>query len=235
MSEQRRGWLDELYEVIGELRAELAGGRQLSSATSRSGWPEYGVYLFFEPGEFREDGTTPRVTRVGTHALTATSRTTLWRRLRQHRGSVGGSNPGGGNHRASVFRLHVGTALIATGDWPEAARTWGRRSGASTAARVREQELEREVSRAIGAMQVLWVEVPDRHDRGAIERGLIALLSNAGREPVDPASDGWLGRHASRPAIRRSGLWNVNHVEEPLSEHGLRVFAEVVLDRRRDR
>jgi hypothetical protein len=44
---------------------------------------------------------------VGTHALTATSQVTLWGRLRQHRGHLAGPHPGGGNHRASVFRRHV--------------------------------------------------------------------------------------------------------------------------------
>jgi hypothetical protein len=127
----RREALDELYAAIDELRRRLGGARRLADSTARSGWPDHGVYLFFEPGEHREDGDAPRVTRVGTHALTATSRTRLWNRLAQHRGSIGGSNPGGGNHRGSVFRLHVGTALIARDGWPEAARSWGRGSSAS--------------------------------------------------------------------------------------------------------
>jgi hypothetical protein len=220
--------LNELYEAIEQLRADVGGGRQLASSTSRSGWPDRGVYLFFEPGELREDGTTPRVTRVGTHALTATSRTTLWRRLAQHRGTVGGSNPGGGNHRGSVFRLHVGTALIARDGWSEAAPTWGVGTSAPAEVRLREQALEREVSRVIGSMTVLWVDIPERVGRGAIERGLIGLLSNAGRDAIDPASKGWLGNFASRPAIRQSHLWNVNHVGEHPSGDGLAAFGEAV-------
>jgi hypothetical protein len=172
------------------------------------------VYLFFEPGEHREDGVTPRVARVGTHALTETSRTRLWTRLAQHRGAVGGSNPGGGNHRASVFRLHVGTALIARDGLPEAAASWGRTAGTSGATRRDEAALERAVSRYIGTMPLLWLDVPDRADRARLEAGLIALLSNAGGDPVDPPSEGWLGHHADRDAIRRSGLWNVNHVDD---------------------
>jgi hypothetical protein len=216
MTFDRREALDEVYAAIDELRRRLGGARRLADSTARSGWPDHGVYLFFEPGERRVDGDTPRVTRVGTHALTATSRTRLWNRLAQHRGSVGGSNPGGGNHRGSVFRLHVGTALIARDGWPEAASSWGRGSSASREVRDLEVPLEQAVSRHIGHMQVLWFDVSDREARGALERGLIALLSNAEREPVDPPSDRWLGRYADRDAIRRSGLWNVNHVaEEP--------------------
>jgi hypothetical protein len=169
---------------------------------------------------------TPRVTRVGTHALTATSRTRLWNRLAQHRGSVGGSSPGGGNHRGSVFRLHVGTALIARDGWPEGTESWGRGSSASREVRDIEVQLEQAVSRYIGQMPVLWLEVPDREARGALERGLIALLSNARRESVDPPTDRWLGRFADRDAIRRSGLWNVNHVDEEPSDAVIRYLHE---------
>ena len=73
-------------------------------------WPARGVYFFFEDGEARStSGTGPRVVRIGTHALTAKSSTTLWNRLAQHRGVVG---TGGGNHRGSIFRLLVGEALL---------------------------------------------------------------------------------------------------------------------------
>lgn len=227
MRPDRRQALDELYGSIERLRAHLGGARRLAEAGRGAGWPERGIYLFFEDGETREDGITPRVTRVGTHALTETSRTTLWKRLSQHRGSVGGANPGGGSHRASVFRLHVGTALIARDGWAEAAATWGR-SRASREERAREVALEREVSRVIGAMPVLWLAVPDRHLRGAMERDLIALLSNAGRPPVDPASKRWLGQLADREAIRRSGLWNVNHVDDEPDGAGLEAFQRMV-------
>jgi hypothetical protein len=214
MTLDRREALDEVYAAIAHLRNRLGGARCLADSTARSGWPDHGVYLFLEPGEHREDGVSPRLTRVGTHALTATSRTRLWRRLAQHPGSVGGSRPGGGNHRGSVFRLHVGTALTARDGWSEVADSWGRGASASREVRDLEVQLEQAVSRYIGQMPVLWLEVPDREARGVLERGLIALLSNAGREPVDPPSDVWPGRFANRDAIRRSGLWNVNHVNE---------------------
>lgn len=66
-------------------------------------------------------------------------------------------------------------------------------------------------------MPFLWLAVDDPpgpdSDRGYIERNAIALLSNYGApQPIDPPSATWLGRHAAADAIRRSGLWNVNHV-----------------------
>lgn len=193
------------------------------------GWPSHGVYFFFEDGESREGGKTLRVTRVGTHALSETSKTTLWKRLSQHRGSVGGGNPGGGNHRGSIFRLHVGTALIKRDGWPEARDSWARKRPAETSeARLAESELERAVSSVIGAMPLLWIDVPDRHARDAIERGAISLLSNYDRPSVDPPSETWLGRHADREAIRRAGLWNVDHVRRAPEADFLRFWPQVL-------
>lgn len=103
-----RGGLDEtavsrFYLALGQLAQGLPGPRRLRDCHGSDGWPQHGVYFFFEPGEVRADGS-DRVVRVGTHALTATSQATLWGRLRQHRGHLAGLHPGGGNHRASVFR-----------------------------------------------------------------------------------------------------------------------------------
>lgn len=213
MRSTRRQALNDLYLLLADLREKQGGYRFLRSAHGRTDWPRHGVYFFFEPGEMREDGRTPRVTRVGTHALTETSRTTLWDRLRQHRGTVGGGNPGGGNHRGSIFRLHVGSALIRRDGWPEAAATWGDGSSAPREVRAQEVALERAVSEYIGAMPFLWLAVRDRNDRSSLERGAISLLSNLDREPIDPPSPAWLGHHADREAMKRSGLWNVHHAD----------------------
>lgn len=217
--DERRRHLDVLYRLLDQLSSHVGGPRRLDECHGRMGWPSHGVYFFFEDREWREDGKTPRVTRVGTHALTETSKTTLWKRLSQHRGSVRGRNPGGGNHRGSIFRRHVGAALIGRDAWPVACESWDRTTAPDIPEeRAAEASLEREVSAFIGAMPFLWLKVPDRHRRDAIERGAISLISNLDRSPVDLPSEQWLGRHADREAIRRSGLWNVNHVgAEPRS------------------
>ena len=54
---------------------------------------------------------------------------------------------------------------------------------------------------------------PHSH-RGVIERNAIALLSNYRKSPTDPPSSGWLGQHCDRDRVRKSGLWNNNHVDE---------------------
>lgn len=208
--------VDAFYELLSELESRCGGKRRLAAATRRSGWPQRGVYFFFEAGEFRADGTSPRVVRVGTHGLRP-SHSTLWGRLAQHRGSTGGSTPGGGNHRGSIFRLHVGTALLASGDWPDSLRqSWGAGSAAPQEVRLAEYALERAVSAHIGEMQFLWLEVDDAPSaasaRGVLEANSIALLSNFERPPIDPPSPGWLGLHADRAIIKQAGLWNINHV-----------------------
>jgi hypothetical protein len=187
-------------------------------------WPERGVYFFFQEGELREDLRTLRVVRVGTHGVSAGSKTTLWSRLSQHRGTT---RSGGGNHRGSIFRLHVGIAMLR--DRPDeflsARDTWGRGSSADRATRVSEELLESAVSRYIGDMPFLWVEIDDEPGptsrRQEVESNLIALLSNAGKPAIDPPSNTWLGHHSDRATIRDSGLWNVNHVYEPYNPASL--------------
>lgn len=210
--------LDRFYGILDDLADRSGGPRRLVDCTRSSGWPERGVYFFFEPCEYRTGSDRPRVVRVGTHALRP-SKSTLWSRLSTHRGNRGGSLPGGGNHRGSIFRLHVGTALLATGDWPdEVQASWGQGGTAPRPVRVQEYDLERAVSEYIGAMPFLWLEADDppgvNSDRGVIEVGSIALLSNCDRLPIDPPSADWLGHHADRATIRASGLWNVNHVQD---------------------
>lgn len=219
--------LDQFYDLLRQLERRLGGKRRLGSSTGAMTWPPAGVYFFFEPGEYRRDGS-PRVVRVGTHPLTATSRTTLWNRLSAHRGHIGGKSPGGGNHRGSIFRLHVGAALMArdpAAGWPS---TWGVGSSAPATTRTTEQALERAVSAHLGNMELLWLSVPTPEERGFVERNAIALLSNARKTPIDLPSTSWLGHTAQREAIRDSGLWNVNHVYDPLEQAFLEAFARLV-------
>jgi hypothetical protein len=67
-------------------------------------------------------------------------------------------------------------------------------------------------------MPFLWLGVDDlpgaAGSRGYIERNAIALLSNFDRSPIDLPSAEWLGHKCNRDRVRRSGLWNQNHVDE---------------------
>jgi len=221
----RRSDLIRFYDLLARLEQKLGGKRRLADCHGRMGWPERGVYFFFEPGEVRTDtGTGPRVVCVGTHAITDNSRTSLWHRLSQHRGSV---TSGGGNHRGSIFRLLVGAA-IKNRDGQTEPRSWGVKGHARAAAeklglplsdiRHFEAPLESMVSMHIAAMPFLWLAVDGAAGpgigRALIKQNCIALLSNYGKPPLDAASDGWLGRYSDRSRVRESGLWNNRHVDE---------------------
>ncbi|MDE0213151.1 MAG: hypothetical protein OXN22_03610 [Deltaproteobacteria bacterium] len=222
------------YQLLDRLEAILGGARCLFDCTGRMDWPRRGLYFFFETGELRSgSGAGQRVVRIGTHALTSGSRSRLWRRLSQHRGVVAG----GGNHRGSIFRLLVGVALTRQGIIPLPA-SWGVGGDPRSAARqlgldrtdlrAAEADLELRVSRYVGQMPFLWLDVGDEpgssSDRGLIERNAIALLSSFRDPAPDPASPGWLGHFSDRERVCRSGLWNNRHVDQDYSPSFLDVL-----------
>jgi hypothetical protein len=203
-------------------------------------WPDRGVYVFLEPGETRESTDQPRVTRVGTHAVSAGSGTSLWDRLKQHygTGSASSDHPHGGNHRGSVYRKRVGEAIIEKHDLHDDYPSWDERWSSIERDRsaVREEEyiLERRVSAYIREQPFLWVDLDDEpgpdSDRAYVERNAIALLSTLDGESIDPRADDWLGNHSRSREIQESGLWNVNHVEETYDPAFLDLLADAVAE-----
>jgi len=233
LSSSRLQDVKHFYDLLEKLEGKVCGKRILAECDGRMDWPERGVYFFFENGENRaESGTGLRVVRVGTHALKSGSSTTLWHRLKQHRGNEYNN---GGNHRGSVFRHHVGMALANFYSWPDdIVRTWPRGSSATREIRDKEHPFEVEVSKTISRMPFLWLAVEDEAGptslRGFIERNVIALLSNysAGTNPIDPPSSMWLGKFTKHAAIEHSGLWNVNHVMENYNPSMLMVLEKLI-------
>lgn len=210
----RKDHLRRFYLLLDELENHIGGAKTLAACSGRMDWPRRGIYFFREIGEDRSDtGVGPRIVRVGTHALSEGSGTKLWGRLAQHKGIV---KTGGGNHRGSIFRLIVGTALIKRHGYTS--RSWGSGSTALATIRKKEEQIEAEVSKVIRSMPFLWLAIDDEAGsgslRGYIERNSIALLSNFEKAPLDPPSRRWLGRHCNREKVIKSGLWNQNHVDE---------------------
>src|SRR5437868_10959565 len=147
----------QFYTIVNRLAEAIGGHRMLSSCAGSLSWPQRGVYFFMEDGEHRSNsGEGPRIVRVGTHALKAGSSTTLWRRLSQHKGQV---KSGGGNHRGSIFRLIVGTALNPV-EAPICS-TWGCGNTADKTVRIAEAALEEQVSKVIGRMPFIWLAIDD--------------------------------------------------------------------------
>jgi len=214
----RKQDLERFYSLLNRLETKVNDKRKLKNCNGRINWPNRGIYFFFAHDEWRDDGSQLRVTRIGTHALKKDSKTTLWNRLRQHRGFNRGSFPDGGNQRGSIFRRIVGEAIIKKKGLENEYPHWSQGSTASREIREHEYELEKRVSSYIRALPFLWLKIDDKSspdsDRGYIERNSIALLSNYQKDTIDERSKDWLGYHSPKHKIRRSGLWNSNHVDE---------------------
>lgn len=226
----RKNDVERFYLIMENLEKKLGGKRILNKCNGRMNWPRRGVYFFFEDSELRENGNL-RVVRVGTHALKQGSGTDLWKRLSQHKGKDKGHHPGGGNHRGSVFRLHVGTALICKNGLE--VPTWSVGSTAKGAVREVEYPVEKLVSQHIGSMPFLWICINDEPGpnsmRGYIEKNSIDLLSNYGKsKSIDSPSPAWLGNYAWNEKIQKAGIWNVNHVDEPYEKEFLDMLQNFV-------
>lgn len=213
-----RGDLERFYGALAALRDRRGGYSRLDTWRQGDVTARRGVYFFFEEGEARSgSGIGPRVVRVGTHGLRAGQKSTLSGRLLQHRRS-----PAGGNQRGSIFRRHVGGALMDAGR-VEHVDGWNVGSNSTPMQRAAERAVEVMVSQVIGAMPFLWLQIDDEpgpsSDRGYIERNSIALLSSEVARALDPPSATWLGRHSRSPAVQLSGLWNVRGIGDPV-EHG---------------
>lgn len=226
MTTERLEDLIKFYVSMNRLENKIGGRRLLADCHGRMPWPERGIYFLMENDEQRTDsGPGSRIVRVGTHALTTGSKTTLWQRLSQHKGQ---QKAGGGNHRGSIFRLIVGTALDKDHQYP----TWGQGQTAARDLRAIEAPLEQKVSQVICAMPFLWLSINDAPSRdslrGYIERNSIALLSNAGKAKIDAPSKIWRGHDCSRERVRTSGLWNQNHVDEKYAPEFLNTLNRLI-------
>lgn len=216
--------LDASYKIIGRL---IKGGHwQRLREVIANGMPESGVYLFFDERERRLKNLNQlRVVRVGTHGVAAGSKASLRNRLRTHFGTTAGE----GNHRSSIFRLHTGQSLMNAQIHPRIG-SWGN-SSADRETLKSESQLEQVVSKYLAELYVVLIAVPGQsdknNDRAYIEQNLISLFSNRCK-PLDPPSSGWLGLSSIKSEIRKSGLWNVNHVEQAFDPNFLNVLDEYV-------
>lgn len=221
--------LEAFYKLIDKLEKGLGGKYLLGSCNSKMCWPNRGVYFFFEKDEYRTNvPSVLRVVRVGTHAVSRGAVSTLWGRLRSHKGTPDGL----GNHRGSIFRLHIGTALLRQMGSQNKLLTWGKGQAANKDIKREEEWMERQVSDYLGKKTLLlWLNIGDTpsalSDRAFIERNAIALISN-NKHPVDLPSPKWLGRFSNKEEIRESGLWNIRHVDDAYDPKFINIFSEYV-------
>ena len=104
----RRQDLDRFYALLDDLETTVGGPRRLRDCDGRMRWPDRGLYVFFHPTESRASSDQRRVTRIGTHAVSAGGDTTLWTRLPTHRGARRGTYASGRHHHGPVITTRVG-------------------------------------------------------------------------------------------------------------------------------
>ncbi|MEA2018333.1 MAG: hypothetical protein U9N59_07785 [Campylobacterota bacterium] len=232
MENKRLSDLKRFYSIINALEKKNIQKKLLLNSNGRQKWHKRGVYFFFESNQKRSDsGNGLRVTRVGTHAIQDDSKRTLWNRLSDHKGTA---KTGGGDHRSSIFRLLVGTAIMQ--DKNLNFLTWGEGSSALRYVKDNELELEQLVSQTIGKMPFLYLSIDDEASpnslRAYIEQNSIALLSNYNKSTLDGASEDWLGHKCNREKVNHSGLWNQKHVNESYDPCFLDIFEKLVIEMR---
>ncbi|WP_158666128.1 DUF6884 domain-containing protein [Pseudomonas sp. SWI36] len=210
--------LKKLYAYIDTAResgltfsfAELSGNKL----------PKRGVYVFLDPREQNFLNAGPRIVRVGTHAVSSESKSTLRTRLRSHFGQI----DGGGNHRGSIFRLHVGRALLESQKLGHKYSTWGDGQHASGEIREKEIELEKEVSGYLSNLEVFIIPIDDEPSkdslRAHVETQLIALCTED-FEKIDETAMDWLGKSSPMLPIVKSGLWNLRDVSKKYNPNDL--------------
>ena len=226
-----QGWLDQalamalriqhlgkLYAMIDQARQH--GGTFRLTDLGDQKLPARGVYIFLDPAEQNFMGDAPRIVRIGTHAVSKGSKSSLRNRLRNHLGLSNGS----GNHRGSIFRLHVGRAMLEAEGGGERLSSWGLGQAAPAEIRAGEDEHERHVSEYLRRLEVFIVPIDDEPSkdslRAHVENQLIALCSEE-FQTIDKPSPGWLGWRSPMASIVRSGLWNVRDAGRRYKPNGL--------------
>jgi hypothetical protein len=167
-----------------------------------------GLYFFFEDGETSAHAESGRVTRIGNHPH---SDGNLGGRLRQH------YRTGPGAKNASVFRRYLGGAILRDRDPGAACLEPGAGLGhlerQSARACPRCEGLERDVTQRLhDRFSFACLPVADRETRNRLEARLIATVASCG---TCRPSLAWLGLAAYPPEVRKTGLWNTQHVHGP--------------------
>lgn len=193
--------------------------------------PPKGLYLFFDDKEYRPfPQEFPRICRIGTHAVSKGSKATLWQRIKNHKGNLDKT----GNHRGSIFRLHVGTSLINKNKI--VCPTWGKEQHSNKIIKDAEREIEIQVSNYISTLKILCIDIRDKaskdSDRAYLERNLISLLTNR-TNPVDYPNSEWLGYWCENEKVKKYAIWNVAHTQDrydPLFFNVLEKYIEYTIN-----
>ena len=214
--------VSRFYDGISKLAKSTGGIRSFNECNGRMYWPRRGVYFIVDFNENHlVSNDFPRIVRVGTHALSEGVKSTLWQRLKNHKGTKNG----GGDHRNSIFRWHVGNAIIKKRDL--VCDTWEMRKDIDKDVRERERYIEQLVSAYIGQLGVVVLAVDDlpaiTSGRAFIEKNAIALISSINSSFSFSTVD-WLGNYSSKDEIIDSCLWNVDYTDSGYDDTFIKTF-----------
>lgn len=155
--------------------------------------PNNGIYFFYEENETLQikDKTTPRIVRVGTHEKP----NRLPERIRNHYH---------GNRKNSIFRKHLGAAIMAKEKDPRLNLWLNEKNKAPLS------DVEEKVSNILHEkFSFRYIQVDDENERLELEERLIATLAKFSPKRISP---NWLGLHSPYKEVRKSGLWNIKHI-----------------------
>lgn len=199
--------LETFYELMEELEEDTGGRRRLGDCDPTKDRSDGGVYFFFEKGERRSgSGKGKRVVRGG-KCVSYSDRIS-----RKHKG------PAADTLRGSVFRRWVHNAMYRKyrrkrfADWPDIEEETSLQRMIDALSADQKRRLGRLTSEHMWPMRLLFLPISNESDRRYIEKNAITLLSEYRKNPIDPPSRRWLGRHSCSERIRCSGLWNSDHV-----------------------
>jgi len=188
-------WLTKLDEISLRIHEIVESLPLYCYPINRESFPANGIYFFYEKGEDiqMDSQVKDRIVRVGTHR-------------KQDRFPDRIFNHYSGNKNSSVFRKHLGGAIIRKKNPADSRLEQWLKQDAPTfndvESLVNTQLRERFSFRCI--------RVDSKEERRDLEKRLIATLARCSQ--CKP-SEGWLGRFAANEKIQASGLWNVQYVD----------------------
>lgn len=181
--------------------------------------PSNGIYILFENGESGHN--VERIVRIGTHDGNGR----LLSRLDDHFIES--------QQRNSIFRKHLGRCFLSkTND--DYIKSWDLPFKKRTDKIKYKDRIDLEYEKKYEKMITKYIQknfsfviipnVNKKSDRKLFESRIIATVSNCNK--CRPSKD-WLGRSHPNTKINKSGLWNINHLnDETLSEKELRSIEE---------
>jgi hypothetical protein len=181
---------EEIYEYLKE-------NEIFSYNYNKDKLPMNGIYFFYEDNEtcIINGQKVKRIVRVGTHRAEARFRDRI-------------HNHFYGNKECSIFRKHVGSAIIKNKGFHDIDIDEWMKKGTETNIDI--ELLIDEKFRKTFTFKCISIETKEL--RLSLEKRLIKVLSLGGPGPWP----NWLGNDAANEKVRESGLWNVDHVQDRL-------------------